>query len=108
MTKDEALRQIQHKRDAVSSAQAQLRQAECNLRAAIKDLGLVALGLKVGDEITAKNGADHTYIVTGATEYNFSCFFVAPTAKLIKKDGTIGAREWPAWCEWKRVEEGGR
>ena len=90
MTQDEANRQMQAARSRVTQLRGELQAAERAERETCARVGLVTLGLNVGDILMSQG---NRYIVTGA---RLRYWRVEPAAKLIKKDGTTGAREMPS------------
>ena len=94
MTQDEAKRQMQVARSRVTQLRGELQAAEKAERETCARVGLVTLGLNVGDIIVSRG---HRYIVTGA---RFRYLRVVPVAVLIKKDGTTGAREMPSYSTY--------
>ena len=97
MTKSEAQRQIDHASNRVNELEGARRQAQRALGETVDRVGLVVLGLNLGDVIRYSG---KRYSVTGA-RYRYGK--IEPRGIMIKKDGTIGERELSSYCRgWER------
>lgn len=99
MTKDEAIAELDRLRAAKDQAQKVYEEHAGRYRTAIREIGLISIGLTPGDVVIVRG---KRYSVTHAKPAESWRFrdHAFPAGGMIKKDGTVGERDIPDWDGW--------